>query len=281
MKYISLDRLRPSAGWKQRAEQALSEIQDLAIDERKRAIDARSAIWAELKDALSELSYGKCWYCETRQERSDNAVDHYRPKNRVAECEDHEGYWWLVFDCRNYRFSCTYCNSRRVDQVRRTDGGKQDHFPLLNEHERAYCPLDDMRIELPCLLDPTRATDPGLLWFQEDGQAVPRYDSEENHVFHLRSLVSIDLYHLNYTDTVERRRHLHNRIRQAVEHGDKCFIRSADDEQIDDLVSDALEKVMRDLWEMINETAEFSAAARDFLSGFRDREWVEGALATL
>lgn len=81
-------------GWFNRAEQALTEVQALPSEDRPKAINDRSALWSDLKTALREVSHRKCWYCESREDRSDNAVDHYRPKNRVAECMDHEGYWW-------------------------------------------------------------------------------------------------------------------------------------------------------------------------------------------
>ena len=101
------------------------------------------------------LSDDKCWYCESKQIRLDRHVDHYRPKNSVAECADHPGYWWLAFRSYNYRYSCTYCNSRRVDQRSGQAGGKADHFPLRDESRRAFSPDDPIDDEQPTLLDPT------------------------------------------------------------------------------------------------------------------------------
>lgn len=279
MRYIDLDRLRLPDGWEDRARHALEEVRALPPSQRKQAINARSPIWRELKELLKDLANGKCWYCETRQERSDNAVDHFRPKNEVARCADHDGYWWLAFDWRNYRFSCTYCNSRRTDQ-NESSGGKHTYFPLLNEENRAYSEQDSLDAEYPCLLDPTRATDPGLLWFREDGEAEPRYSADEKPVRHQRADVSIRLYHLNLTDTVERRRGLYNEIKRLVKNGDKSFDRLEDGDQIDDLADDSLNKAMGDLARMANEGAEFSAATRAYLLGFRNRAWVEEVLAT-
>lgn len=70
------------------------------------------AIWSDVKDRLKKVSNGKCWYCESRQERSDNAVDHYRPKSV---------YPWLAYELSNFRYACTYCNSIRRNQ--QTGGG--------------------------------------------------------------------------------------------------------------------------------------------------------------
>lgn len=279
MRYIDLDDLKLPEGWEDRAQQALEEVRGLQLSQRKQAINARSVIWRDLKEALKKLSHGKCWYCETRQERSDNTVDHFRPKNKVAQCANHEGYWWLAFDWHNYRFSCTYCNSRRKDQDGGS-GGKQDHFPLLDEEKRAYSDQDDLDVERPCLLDPARATDPRLIWFREDGQAAPRYSEDERPISYQRADVSIRLYHLNYTDTMERRRVLYREVKRLVKNGDKCFDRLEDGDQVDDLADDSLDKVMRDLAKMVGESAEFSATARVYLLGFRDHAWVEGVLAT-
>ena len=280
MRYVQLERLRILEGWEDRSRQASKEIESLAPDQRKAAINARSEVWAGLKPALRKLSHNKCWYCETRQERSDNVVDHFRPKNRVAECPDHKGYWWLAFDWRNYRFSCTYCNSRRKDQNTGAIGGKQDYFPLLDEKARAYSPDDDINAEQPCLLDPTRATDPGLLWFQQDGQAVPRYGEAEKPLLHERAYKSIELYHLNYADTLECRKALFNEVNRLVMHGRRCFDRLENGHQMDHLADHSLEKVMRDMAEMLNERAEFSSAAKAYLHGFREDEWVEAILTS-
>ncbi len=39
-------------------------------------------------------------------------VEHYRPKNAVADTE-HEGYWWLAMDWTNLLPSCIDCNRKR------------------------------------------------------------------------------------------------------------------------------------------------------------------------
>jgi len=69
----------------------------------------------DIDPSLEQLSREKCWYCETKQERSNMAVDHFRPKSGVAECAAHPGYWWLALAADNYRFACTYCNSLLKD----------------------------------------------------------------------------------------------------------------------------------------------------------------------
>src|SRR4051812_48374124 len=116
-------------GWAARAKQAEEAVEAAQPAVRSAAVNARSAIWRDLKDTLKQVSHNKCWYCESIDIRSDNAVDHFRPKAAVADSPAHEGYWWLAFKWENYRFCCTYCNSRRLDD-RGNVGGKADRFPL-------------------------------------------------------------------------------------------------------------------------------------------------------
>lgn len=71
----------------------------LVIKARAMAISRKgSDTCGKLADILSNRSHKKCWYCECVQSRSDMAVDHFRPKNRVEECKGHPGYYWLAFD---------------------------------------------------------------------------------------------------------------------------------------------------------------------------------------
>lgn len=283
MRYINNKPLALPAGWSDRARVALEEA-ELAADpkDRTKAVNARSGVWAELKDNLASLSNNKCWYCETEHERSDNAVDHFRPKGRVAESTEHQGYWWLAFDWRNYRFSCTYCNSRRKDRKRGKIGGKQDHFPLIDECNRALQPEDDIDAEEPCLLDPTVATDPNLLWFNDEGRAVPKCPNDE--YSNLRAEESIELYNLNYLPTEEKRRNLYREIEDLVVKGNRCFkqFKLATTPVERALAKNMLTQVMEYLMDAISPHTRFSAAARAYLMGFRDdkHEWIDDVLRT-
>ena len=90
-----------------------------------------SEVWRSAKERLKEVSRGKCWYCEARQMRSDNAVDHFRPKSL---------YPWLAFKLHNFRYACTFCNSIRTNPETGESEGKGDHFPLLRRRERRITP---------------------------------------------------------------------------------------------------------------------------------------------
>jgi hypothetical protein len=67
--------------WSRRAA-ALTEALSAAPDAlaRKKLISDNADLWRELKPVLRRLVHGKCWYCEAREDRSDNAVDHFDPR---------------------------------------------------------------------------------------------------------------------------------------------------------------------------------------------------------
>jgi len=279
MRYISLEGLKFSEKWEEKVHKAQEEIKDLTPEERIARINACASIWQELKTDLEKCSHHKCWYCESNQDRSDNHFDHFRPKGRVAECPDHKGYWWLALDWTNYRFSCTFCNSRRKDLEMGDSGGKWDYFPLLDESKRARTPSDDLDAEQPLLLDPTKASDPGLLWFDQNGFVVPKFAQQGHPFLYQRADISIKLYHLNYYKTREKRKALYNDVLQLVKEGDKYFNRFANGDR--DLAY-ALDQVLYRLRIMLNEDAEFSAATRSYLLGQRNdnREWLDAFITT-
>jgi len=278
--YINIDDIELPDGWEQRASKALEEVASMPSHLRSDAIAKKSAIWSELKSSLMKLSNGKCWYCETRQIRSDNNVDHFRPKNQVSECASHSGYWWLAFDFRNYRFACTFCNSRRIDEENETEGGKQTHFPLLNEPQRARCEDDDIEIEEPCLLDPICPSDPGLLWFDETGFPQSRYSKKRAPIQYFRADTSIRLYHLDHRNLVLQRKRLHRIIKRKVRLGSGYFERL--------LAGDGdakceLDEVIDELISLAKRESEHSSAARAYIMGFRgtQNEWLDIVITSM
>jgi len=279
MIYIDLDKIELPSGWKEIAEETWNAIKDLPPEERINVIKKKSKIWRDIKSNLASIKYNKCWYCESKNERSDNHVDHFRPKGRIKECKNHGGYWWLAFDWKNYRFSCTFCNSPRGQISDDEYGGKSDHFPLLNANQRARNPDDDISIEQPYLLDPANKTDPGLLWFDQNGQVSPRYSHDEYLRLYKRAKFSIKTYNLNYETTVERRIILYNEVIQLVRDGDRYFERYAKGDQD---MEYAFTQVMKRLSNKLEESSEFSAAARSYLLGLRSnrRPWLDAIFTT-
>ena len=247
-------------GWDDRAAVARGEAGDDLAE-----INKRSRIWRELKDSLADLSHDKCWYCEIKQQRSDNAVDHFRPKSV---------YPWLAFEKGNLRYSCTYCNSGRKNPETGETEGKDDGFPILDESKRA-AGLGQEGRESPILLDPAKTQDPGLLDFYVDGRPCARQPDHE--IRKRRAETSIKAYHLDHPDIVEKRRVLAADIKAKIREADALF------EQCDagnPAVDEAFAGLIRVLSSALSETAELSAFARKMVAGARDKVWVEVLLIT-
>lgn len=260
MRVIDTVGLRCPNGWDARAAQAHAVAGNDSTE-----INNRSAIWRELKNPLADLSHDKCWYCEVKQERSDNAVDHFRPKSL---------YPWLAFEKSNLRYSCTYCNSRRKNPETDETEGKGNSFPLFDVTQRATAPGQEGH-ESPVLLDPCKTHDPGLLDFYEDGRPCARYP--DHNARKQRAETSVKTYHLDHPDLIEKRRTLAAEIKAKINEADALF------DQCDagnPAINNAFSGLIRVLSNAISETAELSVFARTIVAGARDKIWVDALLAT-
>jgi hypothetical protein len=95
------------------------------------------SLWREHKGRFARAQHSKCAFCEMSIVSHDSAVDHFAPKNeiwelsadiekrgrefeggipnekgRTRDCKIRPGYWWLVYDWRNYLVACSVCNSK-------------------------------------------------------------------------------------------------------------------------------------------------------------------------
>jgi hypothetical protein len=235
MRFVDIDLLELPNGWQGNADQALNDLRDeiTAAEEaarvaggnpvaaRKAAITAaldrpaRARLWQDLAPRLGVLRKGKCWYSESLNPTSDKNVDHFRPKNRVEEDPNHEGYWWLAFAPRNFRYASQWCNQRRVDRANNTSGGKSDHFPLEAHGVRAWQEGDDLELEEPQLLDPIDPDDWKLLTFLPDGYPTPAKPGGTPE--HRRAATSIDVYHLHCKPLVNGRAAVAGTIQRIVQ----------------------------------------------------------------
>lgn len=134
------------------------------MNERNELIDKQAAHWGKLKPWLFALSHGKCWFTEGKDICSHKDVEHFRPKKEAVNLDGtvRDGYWWLAFDYTNFR-ACGNVPNRK----------KGGWFPL---HQDSLCSKFDARCEeseTPYLLDPVNPTDPDLLAFDEEGNAIP------------------------------------------------------------------------------------------------------------
>jgi uncharacterized protein (TIGR02646 family) len=118
-----------------------------------------------IKDALNELFFRKCGYCESHYEHvAPMDVEHYRPKSaiRVEGHDTKPGYHWLASSWGNLLPSCNACNR----------SGKSTHFPLADERRRARKEGQEDR-ESPLLLDPYQDNPERHLRFDEEGGIRP------------------------------------------------------------------------------------------------------------
>ena len=235
MRFVDMGLLELPNGWQTRADQALNELRneivqaeavaraagDDAATARRATIaaglnlPARRRVWQDLKPFLARLRNEKCWYSESLNPMSDKDVDHFRPKGRVAGDPTHEGYWWLAFWSRNYRYSSQWCNQRRVDAVNDTSGGKGDNFPLCSGGVRARREGDAIELEDPELLDPTDPGDWKLLTFRKDGYPTPAKQLGTKE--YERAASSIDVYHLHCKPLVNGRKAMVVTIQRLVQ----------------------------------------------------------------
>jgi uncharacterized protein (TIGR02646 family) len=279
LRYVNIEKLELPPGWEDEAKKAYDAVKMLPKSRRNKEIERRATVWRKLKKELKKLLHKKCWYCESKEIRADQAVDHYRPKGKIKECGNkHPGYWWLAFDWTNFRYSCTFCNELRIDEATKLTGGKATYFPLTKESKRVYAP-GDISGEEPVLLDPTVIADPLLLAFDIDGKAIPRWEKTVSSRLHLRAETSITRYNLNHTDLVERRRNLSKKVVRLINRGDRYFARWAHHD--DESARDAFNDVVRDIHDMAQEQAEHSAAVVETLRLYRSRGWVDAVFSRL
>lgn len=189
MRYIPLLDHTPSDDWLLRAEEAYNELMTIEPENREDFINKNDRIWRDLRDFLSNISYGKCWYSETKDVFQYYHVDHFRPKNRVDDRVDFTqpvhyspGYWWLAFDYTNYRLAGAVGNTT-----------KRDKFAVIRN--KANSPDDPIEDELAYLLDPISEYDVELLTFDESGAILP-VDPDLNSIDHKRAKYTIEVLKL-------------------------------------------------------------------------------------
>lgn len=270
MRYIDRSKLVMPAGWLARSQTAAATVAAGANP------DDHSTVWRELKNGLADLLHDKCWYCETPIDRSDNAVDHFRPKNRVSDAANqHDGYRWLAFEPTNFRYACTYCNSRRKDVEGGTAGGKADRFPLIDETQRAYA-AGSTDQERPMLLDPCELGDWRLLGCQQEN-GHPCATSNDS-TAKRRAEESIEIYHLHYEPTCKRRHTAAVQLMADVADGKRLFELASHDPSRESDFKTVAARLKR----AIDRDAPFSGDMHFLLRGQRSENhpWIQDLLET-
>lgn len=277
MLWIDRSRIEESEAWAAKARVGAAALSSANPDGRKRLLRLRANVWQESKGRLEKLSHGKCWYCDSSQDRSPLAVDHYRPKGPIDDADPaHAGYWWLAFAIENFRLACWHCNSTS----RNSEGevrGKRSHFPLADETLRARSVLDSVDRETPLILDPTVSTDPALLFFDMDGFVRPNPHLCTPGSLKLeRAEVTIDLLNLNQPGIRDRRKRLYTRMSRDFKSAASSF---------EGFIAENTEESLRftraceSLQECVVDFADLASNARCFLRGWRGQAGIaEGIL---
>lgn len=175
--------IRPNNAWFDSAAIAT----EAAIREKdQHEVDTTIYRHSEVRIALERLFHDKCAYCEWKPTGgSDWDVEHFRPKGRVAEREDHLGYYWLAYAWSNLYPSCTHCNQNRKDKLRWGDpaelpaAGKRDQFPLHDETTRVMSHEDNDKLlhEHTLVIDPCYDDPEDYIGFDLTGQAFSLDDN--------------------------------------------------------------------------------------------------------
>jgi uncharacterized protein (TIGR02646 family) len=183
-------------GWLTKAAELQKKLDEAAGPEEAAKI-LENGHWGKLNKMLREASNQKCWYSETRPAAASRMdVDHFRPKGEVRESDKSKrpGYPFLAYDFRNYRLSAQLMNQSTNEGE--GSRGKHNQFPLLAGSPAASC-IGEVGDEKPLLLDPTVPGDPGLLTFDEQGEAKPSVESNREPIGHERAERTIEVLWLD------------------------------------------------------------------------------------
>ena len=269
------DKLVYPKDWKEKAQELLEALKEAPDASARAKIIKDNPLWTSLRRLLRDLSNGKCWYTESKQEGTDVDIDHFRPKKRVIELSDeHQGYWWLAYAPANYRFSCIVANRRRLDVEYGNTGGKADHFPIADEGSRACTPNADCDAEKPLLIDPCRQGEPELITFKEDGEAMPRFPNTPLNAYkYAKANKSIELYSLNHSDFVKARLDLKDKLEklnlQALRYYARLETGDADHEA-------AYRQALYNMKQLSSDREPHSAFCIAMLNKYRDEQHMYG-----
>lgn len=276
MRFIDLDNLSSDPEVQSlinAAEEArLAVLQAADKESRAKLIEQHRKDWVAFRPHIERIFGAKCWYTECKNPGTDDDIDHFRPKGRLAEDSEHGGYWWEALNWRNFRLSCHRANRLRKNRQSGKTHGKGDHFPLLVEEDRCRGPEEDLLRERPALLDPTDPADPPLLTFDPDGRVAlsPLYD-EDNEA--ARRVEDSRIYlHLDWPAFTEDRQRLYSKVYTKVLAGDRAAEYLSHGNQS---AKDTLKAVACELIRLSNDVQPYSKAAQSYILRFRDRVWIK------
>jgi hypothetical protein len=129
---------------------------------------------------------------------------------------------------------------------------------------RAGCvraaPFGDLRAEDPQLLDPADPDDPGLLWFDIEGRAVPA-PSVKDVWDRQRVEYSVSRYNLDFPPLIEKRRAVWSECSSRIEEYRAELERYYADKQ-NDVARAGFKRAAKSVRDMMGEDEELSGVAR-------------------
>ena len=169
------------------------------------------------------------------------------------------------------RLSCHRANRPRTNPETGETGGKAQHFPLIDPRTRAMAPGDDLALEVPALLDPTRLSDVVLLSFKPNGEVDLSPEFKGEPVAEAKFEASRLYLHLNWPKFRDARVVLYNRIARTVDRGEREAPRNYRGIHA---AGEAFIDACRDLRNAMAAHEEYSAAARVYVESFKHVWWV-------
>lgn len=250
--------------WKARALEITRDILIAATLEEKHILIARyKDHWRndDLIKFLSDISFEKCWYTETKFGGDYQEVEHFRPKKGTKNLdgsghENHTGYYWLAFELSNYRL----CKSR-------PNRKKGTFFPIVNERCRASIASEPWQDEIPFFLDPLKSSDVLLLSFDDTGKPVPEDLIGDDDL--LRVNFTIEKYYLDERVLNTRRQQKWQTVRELY----NSYLNALKDANTSKSIAQRqyAESELRKLQALLTRDAEFSSVAKASLLKTGDR----------
>lgn len=159
-----------------------------------------------IKTALEKIYKDKCAYCESKIKHAASLqVEHYRPKAKVTEDKNHDGYYWLGLEWSNLLLSCPRCNQNGAKGNCFPIQGKRATLPTSiissNKIDRTNLFANDVLFiyERPLLLNP-EVNNPRIHFYFDDKGKI--------HGKTLEGRTTINTCELNRKDLVDNRQEL-------------------------------------------------------------------------
>jgi len=260
MIFIDISKLNIDDAWNTRSAALTSDMISKigSIKTIFTIIDNNDTHWGKIKNELKRISYGKCWFSESRDVYSHYHIEHFRPKKRVINHDGTKrlGYWWLAFSFLNYRLCGSVGNSK-----------KGNYFAV--KRNPAIAHTDPIQDEVIYFLDPTNFRDCVLLTFDENGKAFSRNTDVKSFDYE-RVNYTIEHLDLNYQSLKTARKIKWKEMYNLIQDIDKLIVDYNTTQSNSNKVE--LEEKYKQVLKNIAPCAEFSATAKACLKA-SGREW--------